>query len=111
MEESWREFPFIGYRRVSGAGRSYNRVMALSPDEPRARPLPDLSGDAVVRELLEQIAEEEELSERLSLDLSPPDPRTEYGPAVYPPLDVWLRRSEEIHRFLESLHAKRSARR
>jgi len=85
--------------------------MILSKREPRARALPDLSGEAVVRELLEQIAEEEELSARLNLDLSPPDPRMEYGPAFYPPLDVWLRRSEEIHRFLELQHAKRSARR
>jgi hypothetical protein len=83
--------------------------MTFSKREPRARALPDASGDVVVRELLGQIAEEEELSARLNLDLSPPDPRAEYGPAVYPPLDVWLRRSEEIHRFLQSRRAEHSA--
>jgi hypothetical protein len=78
--------------------------MSLLRAEPRARAraLPDLSGDDVVRELLQQIADEEELSSQLGLDLATPDPRPEHGPTVYPPLDVWLRRSEEVHRFLQA---------
>ena len=54
-----------------------------------------------MRELLAEIEEEERLSGLLGVDLAPPEPRPEHAPPVYGDLATWLRRSEEIHRYLE----------
>jgi hypothetical protein len=68
------------------------------PDEP--------SGEAVVRALLAEIEEDERLSALIGVDLNPPDPRPEHAPKVYGDLQSWLRRSEEVHRFLEQQRAR-----
>jgi hypothetical protein len=69
--------------------------------ENRARPIPDAPGEQIMRELLEEIAEDERLSAALGVDLTPPAPVPMHAPRVYGPLDAWLRRSLEVHRFLE----------
>jgi hypothetical protein len=67
----------------------------------RGRPLPDLEGDAVIQVLLAEIEEEERLSAAIGEDLTPPAPKPEHAPARYPPLRVWLERSEEVHALRE----------
>jgi hypothetical protein len=77
----------------------------------RAHPLPELHGNALVRALLAEIQEEEALGRSIGVDLTPPGPAPAHAPLVYGPLDVWLRRSEEIHRFREEAwRAERRAR-
>jgi Uma2 family endonuclease len=68
------------------------------PDEP--------VGESVVRELLAAIEAERQLSLRVGVDLSPPAPRPEHATRHYGSLEAWLKRSEEIHRFLERNHAQ-----
>ena len=67
----------------------------------RGRPFRDLYGAELVRDLLREIEEEEKLAQALGVDLTPAGPSRGHAPRIYAPLDVWLRRSEEIHRFLE----------
>jgi hypothetical protein len=67
----------------------------------RGRPFRDLHGMELVRDLIREIEEEEMLAQALGVDLKPAGPSREHAPRVYAPLDVWLRRSEEIHRFRE----------
>jgi hypothetical protein len=67
----------------------------------RSHPLPDVHGDELIRELLALVDEEEQLGAALGVDLTPPGPDPSHAPLVYGPLDAWLRRSEEVHRFLE----------
>ena len=55
-------------------------------------------------QLLAQIDEEERLGAALGVDLTPPAPDPSHAPPVYAPLDEWLRRSEEIHRFLQEAY-------
>jgi hypothetical protein len=57
-------------------------------------------------DLLAQIEDEQQLSQRLGIDLCPPSPRPEHAPRVYGDLESWLKRSEEVHRFLEQLRAR-----
>jgi hypothetical protein len=67
----------------------------------RAQPLPELHGDALIRALLAEIEEDDVLGRSIGVDLTPAGPAPGHAPLVYGPLDVWLQRSEEIHRFLE----------
>jgi len=76
----------------------------MQSDASRGRPLPDLHGEELLRELLAQIEEEERLGAALGVDLTPPAPDPSHAPPVYGPLDEWLRRSEEIHRFREEVY-------
>jgi len=69
--------------------------------EMRARPLPEVEGDELIRLLLAEIDEEERLSAALGVDLSPVGPDPSHAPMSYLPLPLWLRRSEEIHAFRE----------
>jgi hypothetical protein len=69
---------------------------------PRANALPEIHGEALVRLLLDEIDEEERLGTALGIDLTPPGPAPSHAPPVYPALDEWLRRSEEVHAFLEA---------
>jgi hypothetical protein len=69
--------------------------------EDRGQPFRDLQGAELVRDLLREIEEEEQLAHALGVDLTPAGPSREHAPRVYAPLDIWLRRSEEIHRFRE----------
>jgi hypothetical protein len=69
---------------------------------PRANPLPELEGPELVRAMLAEIEEEEALSRALGIDLTPPAPSAEHAPHAYPPLAVWLSRSEEIHAHREA---------
>jgi hypothetical protein len=69
----------------------------------RAHPLPELRGEALVRALLAEIDEEEALGRSIGVDLTPPGPDPAHAPPVYGPLEVWLQRSEEIHRFCEDV--------
>jgi hypothetical protein len=62
----------------------------------------DPQGDELVRALLREIEEDEELSRLIGVDLSPPAPSRAHAPVVMPPLADWLRRSEEVHTFLAS---------
>jgi hypothetical protein len=62
----------------------------------------DLQGEALVREILEQMEEDERLSRLVGVDLSPPGPDPSHAPRVIPNLADWLRRSEEVHAFLAS---------
>jgi hypothetical protein len=62
--------------------------------------------DPLITALLAEIHEDEALSALVGVDLSPPGPSASHAPPVYLPHDEWLRRSEEIHRFLR---AKRRA--
>ncbi|MBI4701229.1 MAG: hypothetical protein HY744_08740 [Deltaproteobacteria bacterium] len=70
-------------------------------DDERGRPLPELHGEPLVRALLDEIGEDERLGAALGIDLSGPvpEPRVTPGPVS---LEVWLLRSEEIHRFLQA---------
>jgi hypothetical protein len=78
---------------------------------PRGAPLPDLQGAALLASLLAEIEEEEELSHSLGVDLTPPAPRAEHAPSVYAPLEVWFKRSEEVHELREQAwRSERSAR-
>lgn len=89
-------------------GRSWRMP---SRERERGRPLPDIHGEELVRLLLAEIEEEEALSRVLGIDLTPPSPDPANAPPVYGPLDVWLERSEEIHRFREqAFRAERSPR-
>ena len=54
----------------------------------------------MVEVLLAEMAEEERLVERLGISLAPADPHPDHAPRRRLPLDEWLRRSEEVHRFL-----------
>jgi hypothetical protein len=63
-----------------------------------------MHGDELVRWLLERLDEEEQLGAALGVDLTPPGPDPSHAPSIYPPPAEWLRRSEEIHRFLEEAH-------
>lgn len=58
--------------------------------------------DPTILSLLAEIDEETELSSLVGVDLSPPGPSASHAPPVYLPLDEWLRRSEEVHRFLSA---------
>lgn len=78
-------------------------------DSPRGSPFPDVHGDELVRLLLAEIEEEERLAAEVGVDLAPGAPDPSHAPLVYAPLDEWLRRSEEIHQFLEQ--ARRAERR
>ncbi|AUX37696.1 MULTISPECIES: hypothetical protein [Sorangium] len=64
--------------------------------------------DPTILSLLAEIDDEAELSSLLGVDLSPAGPSASHAPSTYPPLDEWLRRSEEVHRFLRA--AKRAER-
>lgn len=76
----------------------------MRPDTQRGQPLLELHGEELVRWLLSQIDEEEQLGAALGVDLTPPAPDPSHAPAVYGPLDEWLRRSEDVHAFLEERH-------
>jgi len=54
----------------------------------------------LVAALLEEIAEEQRLAALLGTSVAPADPLPEHAPRQRLPLDEWLRRSEEVHRFL-----------
>jgi len=54
----------------------------------------------VVEALLAEIAEEERLTALVGTSVAPADPLPEHAPRRRLPLDEWLRRSEEVHRFL-----------
>lgn len=56
----------------------------------------------MIAALLAEIDEEEALSALVGVDLSPPAPSAAHAPPVYLPHDAWLRRSEEVHRFLRA---------
>jgi hypothetical protein len=56
--------------------------------------------DPILQQLLRDAEEEQRLSELLGVELSAPYSRFE--PPVYLPLESWLRRSEEVHRFQRS---------
>jgi hypothetical protein len=58
--------------------------------------------DPLILSLLSEIDEDEELSALVGVDLSPPGPSPSHAPPIYLPHDEWLRRSEEIHRFLRA---------
>ena len=74
----------------------------------RGRPIPDSQGDELLQSLLAEIEEEDRLGALLGIDLTPPGPDRTHAPPIYPPLAEWLRRSEEVHRFLERAYrAKR----
>ena len=77
----------------------------------RGRPLPEIHGDELVKQLLSEIEEEEALSRALGIDLTPPAPDAAHAPRVYGPLHVWLERSEEIHTFREQAHRAERAQR
>ena len=68
----------------------------------RGVPFPELEGDELLNYLLSDIEDEERLAFVLGVDLTPACPRPEHAPRVYAPLEIWLRRSEEIHAFRES---------
>ena len=72
----------------------------MRDDEP-GRPFPEIHGEELLRLLLTEIEEEEELSQALGVDLTPPAPSVNQAPLVRGPLRVWLERSEEIHRYRE----------
>lgn len=76
--------------------------------EQRGAPLPEIHGDLLVQNALREIEEEEALSYAIGVDLTPAAPDPAHAPLIYAPLDVWLRRSEEIHRFREGSLASRS---
>jgi hypothetical protein len=59
-------------------------------------PDPRAAIDALVAEILEDDA----LSLASGIDFGPPSPVTSAPPLL--PLEAWLRRSEEVHRFLRS---------
>ncbi len=63
--------------------------------------MPDATGDDLVSTLLAEVEEEQRLSIVLGVDLTAPAPKAEHAPSVYAPLEVWLRRSEEVHLFRE----------
>lgn len=67
----------------------------------RARALPEVHGNALIRALLAEIEEDDALGRSIGVDLTPAAPDPAHAPVVYGPLDIWLRRSEEIHRFCE----------
>ena len=58
--------------------------------------------DPILGPILRDIERDDELSRALGVDLTPPGPLPEHAPPAYLPLDEWLRRSEEVHRFLET---------
>jgi hypothetical protein len=68
-------------------------------DSNRGRPFPELHGAPLLTSLLREIEEEERLSRELGVDLTPPRPQT-FDSARDCPLDRWLERSLEVHRFL-----------
>jgi hypothetical protein len=68
----------------------------------RGRPLPELSGDVLVRELLEEIELDEHLGRSIGVDLTPAGPDPSHAPAVYPPLSVWLERADEVRALREA---------
>ena len=70
---------------------------------PRGRPLPDLSGEVLVRELLEEIELDELLGRSIGVDLTPAGPDPSHAPAVYPPLSVWLERADEVRALQEAV--------
>lgn len=76
----------------------------MHPGSPRSHPLPEIHGEELVRWLLAQIDEEEQLGAALGVDLTPPGPDPSHAPPVYAPLDEWLRRSDEVHAFVEARH-------
>jgi hypothetical protein len=75
----------------------------------RAQPILELEGDALINLLLDEIEEDDRLSQAMGIDLSPPAPDPKHAPLVCPPLDVWIRRAEEVHELRE--RAWRAARR
>jgi hypothetical protein len=79
-------------------------------EAPRGRPFPEIHGEELVRWFLAQIDEEERLGAALGVDLTPPGPDPSHAPLVYGPLEEWLRRSEEVHAFLEARYRAEHAR-
>jgi hypothetical protein len=73
------------------------------PNRPqRAQPLPDLPGDVLVRELLDEIDLDERLGRSIGVDLTPPGPDPAHAPAIYPPLSAWLERADEVSALREA---------
>ena len=69
-------------------------------DSERLPPFPpEPSGHEVVQALLRAIEDDERLSASIGVDLTPAAP----APSASQPSDLesWLRRAEEVHRFLE----------
>ena len=66
---------------------------------PRGQAFPEIHGEELVQWFLAQI-DEERLGVALGVDLTPPASDPSHAPAVYGPLDAWLRRAEEVHAFL-----------
>jgi hypothetical protein len=65
-------------------------------DDERGAPFPEVHGEALLRELLAEIEEEEQLGAALGVDLTPPGPDPSSPPLACGPLDAWLRRAEEV---------------
>lgn len=77
----------------------------------RANPIPETQAEALIRELLTDREDEAALSAALGVDLTPPGLGPGLAAARYGPLDVWLLRSEEVHRWLEARHREERRRR
>ncbi len=75
----------------------------VSADD-RGLPLPETEGEELLRQLLDEISEEEALSRAVGVDLTPAPPDPSHAPLVFGPLQQWLERSEEVHRFRELAH-------
>jgi hypothetical protein len=108
------DLPAPGGRSGEGAPREpadrrYLRTMStthlagyngdLMTGRERGRRFPELHGAPLLESLLREIEEEEHLSLALGVDLTPPRPQT-LDAARDCPLDRWLERSLEVHRFL-----------
>jgi hypothetical protein len=68
----------------------------------RPQPLPDLPGDVLVRELLDEIELDERLGRSIGVDLTPPGPDPSHAPAAYLPLSAWLERADEVRALREA---------